>query len=249
MSEVRRARRTSCSSLGTSFAEASPGFPGSCCPAVDQVVIEHLGRGQDSDPLAPDRLSIRRVGPLPVEADADHREAVPPRGCERVSETSFAEVQSRGCSPSTRRPPTRRATLRTHSAAFEIRRSCRPLRRRSSRRSRGSPPRCLPRRARGAIGASKPPGSAASLDSRTPSKCMSPPNAKTTGFPLPSGPRTAAGVGVGEASLSLPPMPATTTATAASSTLAEHQELAGRGHEKEELERDRMCRHDSSPLE
>ena len=39
----------------------------------------------------------------------------------------------------------------------------------------------------GAIGASIPEGSAASLLASTPSKCTSPPKAKVTGLPLPSG--------------------------------------------------------------
>src|SRR5688500_5668226 len=39
----------------------------------------------------------------------------------------------------------------------------------------------------GAIGASTVEGDVESLDERTPSKWMSPPNARTTGFPLPSG--------------------------------------------------------------
>ena len=68
----------------------------------DQVVVEHLRRADDRDPLAVDRAPERPVRLLAVEPDADDREAVAPGRRERVAQPA-RRSPSRGCSPSTRR--------------------------------------------------------------------------------------------------------------------------------------------------
>ena len=46
-----RASRTACRSLGTSFADASPGLSRAGGPGRDELVVEHLRRADDGDPL------------------------------------------------------------------------------------------------------------------------------------------------------------------------------------------------------
>ena len=69
-------------------------LPGPGGPALDEVVVEHLRRGEDCDALASHGLAVRRVGLLAVAPDADHREAVAPRRSERVAQARLSEVHA-----------------------------------------------------------------------------------------------------------------------------------------------------------
>ena len=94
MSEVARARRTACTSLGTSFADASPGLSGPAVHAEIELVVEHLGGADERDALAVDRAAERSIRLLCVQPDPDDREAVVPRGGERVAKPCFAVVET-----------------------------------------------------------------------------------------------------------------------------------------------------------
>ncbi len=63
-------------------------------PALDEVVVQDLRRGEDRDALSPHGLPVRRVCLLAVEPDADDREAVAPRSRERVAQARLSEVHT-----------------------------------------------------------------------------------------------------------------------------------------------------------
>ena len=65
-----------------------PGGPGG-----DELVVEHLRRADDGDPLAVDRAAERAIRLLCVQADADDREAMTASRSERVAKAHRAVVE------------------------------------------------------------------------------------------------------------------------------------------------------------
>ena len=94
VSAVLRARRTSSTSRGTIFADASPGLPRARGPRRDQVIVEDLRRSDDRDPLPVHRLPERGVRALRVQAGADDREPVALRRRHRVAEARLPVVHA-----------------------------------------------------------------------------------------------------------------------------------------------------------
>ena len=75
------------------LCRCEPGFPRSCSPGRDELVVEHLCRADDGDLLAVDRAAEGAVGLLRVEADAHDGEAVPLRRGQRVAEAGLSVVE------------------------------------------------------------------------------------------------------------------------------------------------------------
>ena len=75
------------------LCRCEPGLPRSCGPGRDELVVEHLRRADDGDPLAVDRAAEGAVGLLRVEADAHDREAVALRRGERVAKAGLSVVE------------------------------------------------------------------------------------------------------------------------------------------------------------
>ena len=181
VSEVARAARTAWSSRGTSFADASPGFPG---PAVQAEISSSSSTWVAPMTAIRWPLIVRRNGRYACfasSADPDDREAIALRGGERVAKSLDAVVEP---------------VVVRHRRDVDARPA------QGGERIRGCPEHEL-LRAGGAtrrhcgleihdreVGPSKggldriedvSSAFAASFDSSTPSKWTSPPNARTTG--------------------------------------------------------------------
>ena len=94
VSEVARARRTACMSLGTSFADASPGLLGPAVHAETSSSSSTWVAPMSGDALAVDRAAEWSIRLLCVQPDPDDWETGAPRSGERVAKPCFAVVET-----------------------------------------------------------------------------------------------------------------------------------------------------------